>query len=70
MCIMDGNLANGLNFMSSFTTTHKDSVGAMVHASDVGGTQINPYLATCHMTEFLTITSLGGQPLFCIAAGR
>ena len=23
-----------------------------------------------HMTEFLTITSLSGQPLFCIAAGR
>ena len=47
MCIMDGNLFNGLTFMSSFTNTHKDGVGAMVYAPNVGGTQINLYLATC-----------------------
>ena len=46
MCIMDGNLVNGLTFMSSFTNTHKDGVGAMVYAPNVGGTQINLYLAT------------------------
>ena len=46
---MDGNLVNGLTFMSSFTNTHKDGVGAMVYAPNVGGTQINFYLATCHV---------------------
>ena len=47
MCIMDGNLVNGLAFMSSFTNTHKDGVGVMVYAPNVGGTQIYPNLAMC-----------------------
>ena len=46
---MDGNLANGLTFMSSFTNTHKDGAEAMVYASNVGGTQIDPNLATCYI---------------------
>ena len=33
--------------MSSITDTHKDGVEAMVYAPNVGGTQINPNLATC-----------------------
>ena len=33
--------------MSSFTATQKDGVEAMVYGPNVGGTQINPNLATC-----------------------
>ena len=48
MSITDGNVANGLTFKSSFTHTHKDGVDAMVYVPNVGGTQIDPNLATCH----------------------
>ena len=68
MCIMNGNLVNGLTFTSSVTNTHKDGVGAMVYAPNVGGTQIYPDLETCHnviqeeaaesQREFLTYVCL------------
>ena len=45
---MNENVTNGLTCMSSFTTTHKEGVEAMVYGPNVGGTQINPNLATCH----------------------
>ena len=35
--------------MSLFTDTHKDGVDAMVYAPNMGGTQIDPKLATCHI---------------------
>ena len=44
---MNGNVTNGLTCMSSFTATQKDGVEAMVYGPNVGGTQINPNLATC-----------------------
>ena len=58
---MNGNLVNELTFMSSFTITHKDGVGAMVYAPNVGGTQINFYLATCHKWS-----RIAGFSIFCL----
>ena len=52
MSITDGNVANGLTFKLSFTHTHKDGVDAMVYVPNVGGTQIDPNLATCHNVKF------------------
>ena len=53
ICIMDGNVANGLTFMLSFTVTHRDNVNAKIYAPNMAAPQTGAYLALRHILLLL-----------------
>ena len=45
---MDGNVANGLTFMLSFTVKHRDNVNAKIYAPNTAAPQTDAYLNLRH----------------------